>query len=334
MRADVQLESSYNSTRLDANRQQVLNIYPHTLRGYRQVPGYVTFADFLSTGEALTDANASTLTDANTNIVEASITPGGADRGIVVEGPNALMYQVTGSSLYSVDSGGNALFLGNISNDPNPVVMATDANQLIICTGGNPSAYVYTVAGGLLEISDADLSTTKSVAFLDSRFIFDQPDGYFVVSALNDGTDISALDFAQAEALPDDIRRVFSLNQLLYLFGEKTTEIWFTSGTGRPPLDRQAVLQHGICGTYAVDSIDGAIYFIDGNRRPGVIVGSQHSPLYVPAIGEAWANYGTDDFTSARVSCYSLHQENFVDFIFPNQGVIWTHHVVSGSWFE
>lgn len=117
------------------------------------------------------------------------------------------MYQVTGSSLYSIDSGGNALFLGNISNDPKPVVMATDANQLIICTGGNPSAYVYTVSGGLVEISDADLLTTQSVAFLDSRFIFDQPNGYFVVSALNDGTSINSLDFAQAEALPDDIRR-------------------------------------------------------------------------------------------------------------------------------
>ena len=333
-RANVKLESSYDSTRLDANRQQTVNLYPHTLRGYRQVPGYVTFADFLSTGEALTDSLASTITDADGNDVEASITPGGADRGIIAEGPNQLLYQVTGSSLYSVDTGGNALFLGNISNDPNPVVMATDSTQLIICTGGNPSAYVYTVAAGLQEITDTDLDTTKSVAFLDSRFIYDQPNGYFVASALNDGTDINSLDFAQAEALPDDIRRVFSLNQLLYLFGEKTTEVWFTSGTGRPPLDRQTVLQHGICGTYAVDAIDGAIYFIDGNRRPGVIVGSQFSPLYVPAIGEAWANFGVDDFTTARVSCYSLHQENFVDFIFPDQGVIWTHHVVSGSWFE
>ena len=334
MRQDVQLESSYNSTRLDANRQQTTNLFPHTLRGYRQIPGYVTFADFLSTGEALTDSNASTLTDSNGNTVEASITPGGADRGLITEGPNQLMYQVTGSSLYSVDSGGNALFLGNISNDPSPVVMATDATQLIICTGGNPSAYVYTVAAGLVTISDADLLTTKSVAFLDSRFIYDQPDGYFVVSALNDGTTINSLDFAQAEALPDDIRRVFSLNQLLYLFGEKTTEVWFTSGTGRPPLDRQAVLQQGICGSYAVDSIDDIIYFIDGNRRPGVISGSQHEPLYVPAIGEAWANYGASDFDTARVTAYSLHQENFVDFIFPNQGIIWTFHVTSASWTQ
>jgi hypothetical protein len=134
--------------------------------------------------------------------------------------------------------------------------------------------------------------------------------------------------------LPDDLLRVFSLNQLLYLFGETTTEIWFTSGTGRPPLNRQAVLQQGICGTYAVDSIDGIIYFIDGNRRPGMIQGENHQPLFVPAIGEAWASFGATDFATARVSAYSLHQENFVDFIFSDQGQIWCYHVTSQTWFE
>ena len=334
MRASVPLESSYQSTRLDANRQQTLNLFPHTLRGYRQFPGHVTFASFLSTGEALFDSAASAITDADGNQVMISITPGGADRGLIANGPNGLMYQVTGSSLYSIDSSGNALFLGDIANDPSPVVMATDANQLIITTGGNPDAYVYTVSGGLVEISDTDLLTTSSVAFLDSRFIYQQPDGFFVVSALNDGTNIESLDFAQAEALPDDLLRVFSLNQLLYLFGETTTEIWFTSGTGRPPLSRQAVLQQGICGTYAVASIDGIIYFIDANRRPGMIQGENYQPLFVPAIGEEWANFGATDFATARVTAYSLHQENFVDFIFSDQEQIWTYHVTSKTWFE
>lgn len=334
MRVMAPLESSYQSTRLDANRQQTLNLFPNTLRGYRQFPGHVTFSSFQSAGEALTDSNASAITDSDGDTVQVSINPGGADRGLIANGPNGLLYQATGSALYSIDSSGNAIFLGEISNSPNPVVMATDATQLIITTGGTPDVYVYTVSGGLAVVTDDDLLTTSSVAFLDSRFIYQQPDGYFVVSALNDGTTIASLDFAQAEALPDDLLRVFSLNQLLYLFGETTTEIWFTSGTGRPPLNRQAVLQQGICGTYAVDSIDGVIYFIDGNRRPGMIQGENHQPLFVPAIGEAWASFGATDFATARVSAYSLHQENFVDFIFSDQGQIWCYHVTSQTWFE
>ena len=78
MRAAIPLESSYASTRLDANRQQTLNLFPHTLRGYRQIPGYVEFANFQATGEAITDSNESALTDSNSEAITASITPGGA----------------------------------------------------------------------------------------------------------------------------------------------------------------------------------------------------------------------------------------------------------------
>ena len=148
MRALIPLESSYQSTRLDANRQQTLNLYPHTLRGYRQVPGYVTFASFQATGEAITDSLGSALTDSSSEAITASVTPGGADRGLIADGPNGLLYQVTGSALYSIDLAGSANFIGEISNSPTPVVMATDRNQLIICTGGTPDANVYTVAGG------------------------------------------------------------------------------------------------------------------------------------------------------------------------------------------
>ena len=118
MRASVPLESSYQSTRLDANRQQTLNLFPHTLRGYRQFPGHVTFASFQATGEALTDANASAITDSAGDAVLVSVTPGGADRGLIANGPNGLLYQVTGSSLYSIDSSGTATFGGDICRAP------------------------------------------------------------------------------------------------------------------------------------------------------------------------------------------------------------------------
>ena len=101
--------------------------------------------------------------------------------------------------------------------DLEPVSQApTIAPTQQVAAAGTPSALVYTVSGGLQTISDSDLLTTSSVAFLDSRFIYQQPDGFFVVSALNDGTSIASLDFAQAEALPDDLLRVFSQDQYLY----------------------------------------------------------------------------------------------------------------------
>jgi hypothetical protein len=65
-----------------------------------------------------------------------------------------------------------------------------------------------------------------------------------------------------------------------------------------------------------------------------MIQGENFAPLFVPAIGEQWAGFDESDFTNARVSAYSLHQENFVDFIFADQSQIWSYHVTSKTWFE
>jgi len=329
---EVKLESNYDSTRLDASLQQTLNLYRHSARGYRQVPGLVELASFTSGTSALEDSTLTQITDSLGATINVVSQPGGDDRG-TAEGPLGRLYAVSGESLYAVSANGSATFIGTIGGTT-PVVMAYDGDTELVITAG-PDKYSYTTAGGLVAITDVDLGNAYTCAYLDSRFVFDQPNGQFAVSALNDGTSIAALDFAEAEAFGDSLLRVFSLNQMLYLFGEKSTEIWYTSGVGRPPLDRQAVRTHGICGRYACDDIDDQLYFIDHNRRPMLFLGQQHQNLIqANAIGEEWQSYDQSNFDLARVNAYSLQQENFVDFTFPEVGKTWTFHEASGEWLE
>lgn len=327
--AKIALATNYESTRLGRDFQKTLNCYPHTKRGYRQFPGLVEFGNFLSETEALNDSAADPLI-ASDGALTVSIESGGIDRGLHVM--DGVLYVVSGPSLYSVNSLGAGTYLDAIAGT-GPVVMSSNGGKLVISAGAN--SYQYTTGGGLVEITDVDLSTNYTNAYIDSRFVFDQPSGQFVVSEINDPTDINALDFATAEAFSDDILRVFALNRLVYLFGAESTEMWYTSGVGRPPLDRQGVLQHGIVGRYAVSAIDDTIYFIDDKRRPHIMEGSAHRPLVVSsAIGEAWDSYSPATMDDARVQCYALEQENFIDFIFPLAGDVWTYHEPSGSWFE
>lgn len=327
--ARIPLATNYESTRLGREFQKTLNVYPHTKRGYRQFPGLVEFGNFLSETEALNDSSSDPLI-ASDGALNVAIQPGGIDRGMHVM--DGVLYVVSGPSLYSVDSLGAGTYLAAIAGT-DPVVMSSNGSKLVISAGSN--SYQYTTGGGLAEITDVDLDTNYTNAYIDSRFVFEQPSGQFVVSEINDPTDINALDFATAEAFSDDILRVFALNRLVYLFGSESTEMWYTSGVGRPPLDRQSVLQHGIVGRYAVDAIDDTIYFIDDKRRPHIMEGSAHRPLVVSsAIGEVWDSYSPATVDDARVQAYALEQENFIDFIFPLAGDVWTYHEASGSWFE
>ncbi len=70
---------------------------------------------------------------------------------------------------------------------------------------------------------------------------------------------MGTLNYITAESFTDTVVRNYALNQLHYSFGTKTIEIHFTSGAGNTRLSRQAVLEHGIIGKYAIDSIDDTI---------------------------------------------------------------------------
>ena len=243
-----------------------------------------------------------------------------------------IIYAVYDQTLFSVDSLGNKTTIGTIDGY-HRCVLETDGTQLVITTGSSGNKiYVYTTAGGLVTVTDADVTdSAKSSAYLDLRFWFDQPNGQFCNSAVDDATDFNALDFATAESFADDLLRVYAHNRYLYLFGENSIEAWYTS-SGRPPASRQSVIERGIAGTYAVSSIDDQVYFLDQNRRPNVLAGLQYQPIFTPAIAEEWDTYET--VSDCIVLAYNYRQQNFVDFVFPSASTTWTYHVPSGFWSE
>ena len=254
----------------------------------------------------------------------------GVPRGAINMG--GVFYAVVGTVLYSVSSTGVTTEIGDIAGTAR-VVMDTDGVQLGIATGASGNTiYRYTVAGGLAAVVDGDVDdNANSLAYLDLRFYFAQG-GQFKASAVDDLSSIDPLDFATAESFADDILRTFALNGYLYLFGDKrSTEVWYTA-TGRPPVNRQDVIERGIIGTHAVDSFDDNIYFVDQTRRPNVLVGLQYQPIYTPGIARAWDSYST--VSDCIVTAYSFEQQVFVDFIFPTADVTWTYHVPSGRWCE
>ena len=256
----------------------------------------------------------------------AGASQSGAGRGMKVM--NGTAYAVIGTTLYSISPTGASQTLGTIAGQR--VGMETDGTQLVITTAA--TVYLYTVAAGLVTITDADLNDTANTsAYLDLRFYYDQPSGQFVSSAVDDASNIDALDFATAESVSDDLLSVYAHNRYLYLFGETSIEVWFTS-QGRPPVDREQVIERGIIGSHAVNSIDNKMYFVDQERRPNVMSGLEYLPIGSPSLGIEWDTYTTVD--DCIVQTYSWHNENFVEFIFPTQDVSWTLHEPSGEWVE
>lgn len=256
----------------------------------------------------------------------------GENRGLHVM--NGVLYAVNGTTLYSVDSSGSETSIGTIAGKSR-CDFANNGTQLVIVTGG--PAYVYTVADGLSEITDPDLVNPTTVGYLNSQFIFDQnngTNGEFVSSAVGDGTDVSALDFAQAESHPDDILRIVINNQLVHFFGSSVMEPWYNSGVGRPPFDRVqgGVKPYGLMGKDAVAPLNEFIYFVDNNRIPRVMSGLAVQSIGSNPLHKEWSGYETVD--DAVAFAYTLDNQDFFHVTFPTADRTWIYHVASGSWCE
>jgi len=272
-------------------------MYPHSKTGYRQFPGMVEFA---AKGTA-------------------------AYRGGAVMG--GIPYVIWGTSLNSIASNGTITVISGTVSGTGMLVVDTDGTQLVM-TGGSVKM-LYTVAGGLVSITDGDLGDAYSNAYLDNTFYYENSNGRIFASSLGDASAIAALDFITSESFTDGVTRLYALNQLLYSFGTQTTEVYYTSGTGNTRLSRQVVLEHGILGRFAVDSIDDSIYLMDAARRLTRLQGGQRIPISVPGLGEELDGYST--VSDCTVSCYTINQENFIEITFPTEDKSWVVHERSGE---
>lgn len=244
-----------------------------------------------------------------------------------------VLYVVSGPTLYSVTSAGTATSLGSIAGT-NRVGMADNGTQLCIVQGSN--GYVYTVAGGLVAISDADFPGADTVDFLDQYGIFSKPSsGQFFISALDDFTDIDALDFATAESAPDDLYRVYVHHRELLLFGTETIEQWYDSGATDFPFERipGGIFEHGLVAPFAVADIDNTVYWLSDDNVVYALTGQAPKRVSTHPIEER-----IDDVTQAAIDAafmftYTDRGHKFVVLTLPDEATL-VYDIATDLWHE
>ena len=195
---------------------------------------------------------------------------------------NGIAYTVSGESLYRVNSDGTSDLLGTITGT-GKVSIADNGTQMCIVVPGS-TAYIYTVAGGLVTITDSDFTTTlgpsQQVVFVDSYFVHYNNDSaasskpIFFISNLNDGTAYDALDFGTAESDPDDITGIHVSRNQLYICGGKTIEPFANIGGAGFPFQRisGAVIPKGVKAKFSLAEYAGSFAFVGSsqNEQPSV----------------------------------------------------------------
>lgn len=170
-------------------------------------------------------------------------------------------YAAVGDTLYSIDRTGASTDRGTIP-DSGPVFMEEGTNALGILAG----LQLYTNDGLTLSIvSDPDLPQASTLAALDGYAIVTQYNSKkWNISALDDFTSWDGLDFASAEAAPDNLVRAIRSHRQVWLFCEETTEVWYDSGAASFPFERieSAFMEKGLAVATAVCRADNTLYWL------------------------------------------------------------------------
>jgi hypothetical protein len=218
----------------------------------------------------------------------------GPNRGVTQF--NETVFSVNGDTLYSVDENGTETAIGAVAGY-DPVDFSDNGSQLTIVS--DSTSYVYSASAGLVPINDPDFQRASSTGFLKQTTIFTVADtSRFITSALNDSTDINALDVATAEAKPDKLVRVFVSGNEALMFGKRSVEGYYFSGKpdGVPLSPTQTYLDIGLAGRDAVCSIDNTVAWMSNLLDFRTL--RDQTPLAIAdpaiiALIQSWTNPGT-----------------------------------------
>lgn len=291
---------SYQQKALPWDAQRSVNLFPMLDQSGKEVsclygtPGCVLFANFGS----------------------------GPGRGGFASA-NGRVFGVSGSQVYEMFADGSTAGRGNLDNSQGYLTFAENGVQMAVCDGRN--LYILTYATNAFQkVVVAGLPSAGTVTFVGGYFIVSEVGtGKFHTSAVYNGLLWDPLDFATAESSPDNLLRVLNVSGGLWLFGEKTTEIWGQNGSAFFPFSRVggADMDVGTLGSFAVNAADNTALWVGRDKDGSGII--YRAEGYTPSriSNEAIENrlQAAPDPTSFK--CYSYQEQGHNFFVITGGGM-------------
>ena len=247
-------------------------------------------------------------------------------------------YVVHRGNFYEINNSGVKTSRGALSTTAGRVYMADNGIQLMLTDG--TKGYIYTFAtNAFAEITSTDFLGAGIVVWMDSYFIVNIPNTQkFQISASYDGFTWDALDYASAEANPDNIVSPFVDNSNLYLFGSVSTEFWSNTGTSDFPFARISggATEWGCAAAGSICKYDNSVAFIAKNRMGEVMIArmSGYTPekISTPEIDFIINNYSTVE--DATAFSYLVGGHPMLQINFPSGGESWLYDGLSKLWSQ
>lgn len=293
---------SYQMDALSFGVQRSINFYPllaevantKSVSALRGTSGYVEFADV-----------------------------GGGPIRWGISSTSGRLFVVSGDGFYEIDTAGVGTLRGTLNTQTGIVSIAENFTQIIIVDGTD--GWIFTKGDNtFVQITDLDFPTCAVVDFQDGYFLVTETDTQkFFVSALNNGLSWDATDFTSVESSPDDLISVISDNGNVWLFGNRSAEVYQNTGNIDFPFERiaGAIIPTGCAGKFTVAKFDNTVVWLGIDEQGQGVVwtaqGYTAKRISTQAI-EVLIN-SADDFTDSFAWTY--HEQGHIFYCLQIRGL-------------
>ena len=257
-----------------------------------------------------------------------SIGPGPI-RGWILMGGD--LYVVSGREVHRVTSARATTLLGTITGT-GPVSMAENGSQVVIVSDN--SGWVAT-SSDLTKITSDGFAGATTVVYLDTFGVFTEPDsGRFFISGQLDFSAFSAIDVATAESDPDDLVAVATNHRWLWLFGEKTIQVYYNEGLGDFPFSvmNDTVIERGLGARFSVAKEDNTLFFLGNDKLVYQFVDFTPKIISTPALATKIAAFSEADAAAAVGQFMDIESHKFYILSFPTATFV--YDITTGLWAD
>jgi hypothetical protein len=210
-------------------------------------------------------------------------------RGLFAQDQRA--WAVAGDGLFELFATGTFIRRGTVTDDGQPATMCMNGrqgHQLFIVSGRH--GYILDLdSDAFTQITDPDFPAYALIgAFVDGYFlVLNGDDNTFQISALEDGLAWDGLDIAMVSTSSDRVVSLAVSHRQVWLFGTKTTQVWYNSGNADFPFEPIAgvFIESGILAPWSVAPIADTLIWLgwDVHGSGLVLQANGYTPTAVSA---------------------------------------------------
>jgi hypothetical protein len=241
---------------------------------------------------------------------------------------NERLFFLSGETFYELSESNVLTARAQIPYDPTATISANNEYAIITSRG---VMYSWDTELNILRILDAAAFTDiGNTAFLGQRTFSSQRSGrQFQWSELIDPTNVNGLSFATAESKDDDIVRIASINGLLWIFGTRSIERWYPTGTVDivSPM-AGGTIERGLREFNAFVATPQSAGFIGSDGKIYIVDGSNIAPVSTAAVESTITRHPLiNSFT------YTQDGNQFLCWVFEGRPA-WCYNLTTGEWNE